>query len=172
MRFQVLLLSLAIAGSAVRAQDTSSRRLSRGRFGPVAGVHLFGASSIAAYAGIVAVVRDRTVYPAPGSDSSIRPHRLSYSGPAALVEIGIRAGSVSLGWAGVGTLLIPTGIRIQGSALRTWGSSSHLAPGQTFLGVEAQWTVLGGLRIGQFWRVRGDRAGDEEFTRLGLAIGV
>ena len=56
--------------------------------------------------------------------------------------------------------------------MRTWGGATDLQPGQDYVGVELQATMIIGACIGTYRRVRGDAPGDARYHAIRLVIGL
>ena len=99
--------------------------------------------------------------------------------PVASAEAGVAGGQLSFGigyyrpprtdWGGPGSEL---SLRVQASALRTWGNPFHVGPHESFVGIELQgmFTIVG-LRLGYFRRVPKAPDGGDSFLSAGLIIG-
>lgn len=86
------------------------------------------------------------------------------------LEAGRSAGQVGFGYMSQGQM---TPIyRAQVVAMRTWRRPTDLAPNQTFVGTEAQLSLLVGVSIGTYWRVSGKAPGDARYHAVRLVIGI
>jgi hypothetical protein len=91
------------------------------------------------------------------------------SGPSLELEYGRSGGQIALGATSTGASA--TVGRLQAVLLRTWGRATDIAPGQTFVGVEAQVSELLGVSAGAYRRVRGSAAGDTGFLGVRFVLG-
>jgi hypothetical protein len=96
------------------------------------------------------------------------PHG-AYVGTAVIAEAGSGGGQLSL--ARVAGSPFGSG-RLQLSVLRTWDNPQWVAPGQTYVGVEARMMVGIGVGIGLFGRVAGTTRGDGRLIVINLVAGI
>ena len=140
-----LLLAVPSLASAQRAAD----------YGPLYGVRFGSAQHQSVYGGIARVTH-------------ITPDE--QTGTTLELEIGRSAGQVGLGVIGVAPMAAE--VRIQLVGLRTWGRATEIAPGQDYVGVEAQIGVILGASVGYYRRVHGNAPGDATFRGIRFVIGV
>ena len=124
-------------------------------YGPLYGVRFGSAQHQSIYAGIARVSR-------------ISPDE--QTGTTLEVEMGRSAGQVGVGVIGLAPMAAE--VRLQLVGLRTWGRATDIAPGQDYLGVEAQLGVIVGVSVGYYRRVRGSTPGDASFRGIRFVIGV
>ena len=144
----MLALATLAVPSIAGAQETTD-------YGPLYGVRFGSAQHQSAYVGIARL-------------SHITPDE--QTGTAFEVEIGRSAGQVGIGVIGIA----PMGaeVRMQAVGLRTWGRATDIAPGQSYVGVEAQLGVIVGVSVGYYRRIHGSTPGDAHFRGIRFVIGV
>ena len=148
------LASLALMTALPRAA-AAQRHLDDVQYEPLFGARFGGAQHQSILAGVARL-------------SDIRPS--SRSGLALEVEAGRSAGQVGLGFL-VMHRYAPH-VRGQLVGLRTWRRATDIAPGQTFVGVETQVSMLLGASVGHYRRVHGSVPGDKSFTAIRFVVGI
>ena len=93
----------------------------------------------------------------------------AFLGTGVVVEAGSGGGEVSL--ARIAGSPFGSG-RLQVSILHTWDDPQWVAPGQTYVGVEARLMMGIGVGIGLFGRVRGTTRGDGHLAVINLVAGI
>lgn len=141
-------LLLAATPSLAAAQDGTE-------YGPLYGVRFGSAQHQSIYAGIARVSR-------------ITPDE--QTGTTLELELGRSAGQVGIGVIGIAPMAAE--VRLQLVGLRTWGRATDIAPGQDYVGVEAQLGVILGASVGYYRRVHGSTPGDASFRGIRFVIGV
>lgn len=91
-----------------------------------------------------------------------------HSGLALEVEAGRSAGQVGIGYFGSGP--IAPQMRAQLVGLRTWRKATGIAPGQTFIGIETQVSMVLGVSVGYYRRIHGSAPGDSRFKSLRFVV--
>jgi hypothetical protein len=86
------------------------------------------------------------------------------------LEAGRSAGQVGIGVVGMAPMALE--VRLQAVGLRTWGRATDIAPGQDYVGVEAQIGVIVGVSVGYYRRIHGNTPGDASFRGIRFVIGV
>lgn len=148
LRSYLTALLLVAAPSVAAAQRTTE-------YGPLYGVRFGSAQHQSVYAGIARI-------------SHITPDE--QTGTALEVEMGRSAGQVGIGVVGMAPMAAE--VRMQLVALRTWGRATQIAPGQSYVGVEAQLGVILGVSVGYYRRIHGNTPGDASFRGIRFVIGV
>jgi len=92
-----------------------------------------------------------------------------FAGWAVILEGGLGGGQIGFGRVAASPF---GGARLQVSVLRSWKDPRLVEEDQTFLGLEAQLTLIAiGPRVGLFKRLTGQAEGDSFVFSLGLAAG-
>ena len=92
----------------------------------------------------------------------------TFRGIAGIAEIGRGGGQFAIARAWEEGPLMS---RLQAALVRSWSQSVQVAPGQTFVSVQAQSSFVFGANLGAYWRVRGHAPGDAFFAAVRLVIG-
>ncbi|HEX2078511.1 MAG TPA: hypothetical protein VHG08_12405 [Longimicrobium sp.] len=158
IRFVLLAAALAASGGAVQAQEDAPAVPAQPRGGPVellAGARVGWPQQVSGYVG-VALVRKR--------------YENGYAGTSLVVEPGLGAGAVRVGWTTAGGIGMTA--RAQLSILRTWRDPWVVGPDQTWLGADAQ-AGFGyvGVAVGAYVRAPTDGAGPAPMLTLNLVLG-
>jgi hypothetical protein len=148
VRRAALLLALAASPSIAAGQRATE-------YGPLFGVRFGSAQHQSIYAGIARVSR-------------INPDE--QTGTTLEVEMGRSGGQVGIGVIGIAPMAAE--VRMQVVGLRTWGRATDIAPGQDYVGVEAQLGVILGVSVGYYRRIHGNTPGDGHFRGIRFVIGV
>jgi hypothetical protein len=138
----------ALLPSLAAAQRTAD-------YGPLYGVRFGSAQHQSVYAGLA-----RVTHMTPDEQT----------GTTLELELGRRAGQVGIGVIGIAPMAAE--VRMQLVGLRTWGRATDIAPGQDYVGVEAQLGVIVGVSVGYYRRVHGSTPGDASFRGIRFVIGV
>jgi hypothetical protein len=88
-------------------------------------------------------------------------------GPSLMAEVGLDGARASAGWSSVS---LGGTYRGQLSVIRTWDDHGGVKAGQTYVGPEIAFGVLGGVTLGHYWRVS-DGSGKSSLLALGAFIG-
>jgi hypothetical protein len=86
------------------------------------------------------------------------------------LEVGRSAGQVGIGVVGMAPMAAE--VRMQLVGLRTYGRATDIAPGQNYVGVEAQIGAILGVSVGYYRRIHGNVPGDASFRGIRFVIGV
>lgn len=100
-----------------------------------------------------------SVYLGAGYVTSSTPDQL-FRSIAGIAEVGVGGGQLAIAHTTEAEALIK---RYQAAVVRSWGHTWEVAPGQTFVSVQGQWSYVLGVNIGAYWRVQG-RAPDDAFV--------
>ncbi|MFL5561861.1 MAG: hypothetical protein ACJ79K_10335 [Gemmatimonadaceae bacterium] len=149
----------------------SVRRAGLGAF-LLAGPSLAAAQSARAYEPLYGVrfgsAQHQSVYAGIAHLSRITADE--QTGTTLELEAGRSAGQVGVGVIGIAPKAVE--VRLQLVGLRTYGRATDIAPGQNYVGVEAQIGAILGVSIGYYRRIHGSAPGDASFRGIRFVIGV
>lgn len=151
-RWLRVVLALAAAHAVAPSLAAAQRATA---YGPLYGVRFGSAQHQSIYAGVARV-------------SHITPDE--QTGTTLEIEMGRSAGQVGIGVIGIASMAAE--VRMQVVGLRTWGRATDIAPGEDYVGVEAQLGVIVGVSVGYYRRIHGNTPGDEHFRGIRFVIGV
>ncbi len=146
-----LLVCLSLLAGVSVASGAQQRAPS---YEPLIGARLGSAQHQSVYLGVARM-----------SNASATDH----SGQTIEFEYGRSGGQVAIGQ--MTAVPMAPEFRLQSTLLRTWGRATRIAPKQTYVGVELQATILIGVSVGAYRRIRGDAPGDAHFYSLRYVLG-